>query len=82
MSNPVEDETTVNEMDSITVPAAVRQEAGAEAGDKLWWSADENGAPSVTLVKQQYGVFSTLEPVDLGKPTDAADDHDRIGRDD
>lgn len=78
MSRTVEDETTVNESYSVTVPAVVRRAANVEAGDKLRWSVDDAGAVSVELVKQQYGVFSDLEPVDIGEETDAADDHDLI----
>jgi antitoxin PrlF len=78
MSHEVEDETTVNESYSVTVPAAVRREAGVEAGDKIRWQVDEDGTLAVTLVKQQYGAFSELEPVDIGEPTNAADDHDLV----
>jgi len=78
MSHEVEDETTVNESYSVTVPAAVRREAGVEAGDKIRWYVDENGDLSIKLVKQQYGAFSQLEPVDGGEPTNAADDHDLV----
>ncbi|WP_311172620.1 AbrB/MazE/SpoVT family DNA-binding domain-containing protein [Halobellus ordinarius] len=81
MSHEVEDETTVNESFSITVPAAVRREAGVEAGDKLRWSVDEDGTLSVELIKQQYGAFSQLDPVDIGESTDAADDHDLVAGD-
>ncbi|MBX0297589.1 AbrB/MazE/SpoVT family DNA-binding domain-containing protein [Haloarcula nitratireducens] len=81
MSHEVEDETTVNESYSVTVPAAIRREAGVEAGDKLRWHVDEDGQLSVKLVKQQYGAFSELEPVDIGESTDAADDHDLIAGD-
>lgn len=78
MSHEVEDETTVNESYSVTVPASVRREAGVEAGDKLRWSVDTDGSLSVELVKQQYGVFSELDPVDVGEPTNAAEDHDLV----
>jgi len=78
MSQEVEDETTVNESYSVTVPAAVRREAGVETGDKLRWRVGEEGELSVELVKQEYGVFSALEPVDTDEPTDAAEDHDLI----
>jgi bifunctional DNA-binding transcriptional regulator/antitoxin component of YhaV-PrlF toxin-antitoxin module len=78
MSHEVEDETTVNETYSVTVLAAVRREAGVEAGDKLRWHVDEDGRISVELVKQQYGVFSQLDPVDIGESTDTAEDHDLI----
>ena len=35
MSHGIEDETTVNESYSVTVPAAVRRAAGVDAGDKI-----------------------------------------------
>ena len=81
MSHEVEDETTVNESYSVTVPAAVRREADVEAGDKIRWHVDENGNLSIELVKQQYGAFSRLEPVDIGESTNAAEDHDLVAGD-
>lgn len=78
MSHEIEDETTVNESYSVTVPAVVRRAAGVEAGDKLRWSVDEDGELSVEVVKQRYGAFSQLEPVDVGESTDAAEDHDLV----
>lgn len=77
----VEDETTVNESFSVTVPAAVRRAAGVDAGDKLRWRVADDGALSVEVVKQHYGAVSQLEPVDIGEATDAADDHDLIAGD-
>jgi antitoxin PrlF len=47
MSREVEDETTVDERFSVTVPAAVWQVAGVEAGDRLRWAVDEDGSLSV-----------------------------------
>jgi antitoxin PrlF len=81
MSHEVEDETTVNESYSVTVPASVRREADVEAGDKFRWRVDEAGEISVDLVKQEYGAFSELDPVDIGESTDAAEDHDLIAGD-
>jgi len=78
MSEEVEDETTVNSSYAVTVPAAVRREADVEAGDKIRWTVEDDGSLSVELVKQQYGVFSALEPVDTGEETDAASDHDLV----
>jgi len=78
MAPEIEGETTVNESYSVTVPAAIRQEADVDAGDKLRWHVDEDGSLSVELVKQQYGAFSELDPVDVGDPTDAAADHDLL----
>ena len=78
MAPEIEGETTVNESYSVTVPAAIRQEADVDAGDKLRWHVDEDGSLSVELVKQQYGAFSELDPVDIGESTDAAEDHDLL----
>jgi len=78
MAPEIEGETTVNESYSVTVPAAVRQEADVDAGDKLRWHVDEDGSLSVELVKQQYGAFSELDPVDIGESTDTAEDHDLL----
>lgn len=81
MSQPAEDETTVNESYSVTVPATIRQAVGIEAGDKVRWTIDEDGTVSVEFVKQRSGAFSELEPVDTGEETHAAVDHDLVGHD-
>lgn len=81
MSRRVEDETTVNDSYSITVPAEVRRQADIEAGDKLRWRVSEDGTLSVEVVKQRYGAFSELEPVDVGEETNAAEDHDLLASD-
>lgn len=78
MSERIEDETTVNDSFSVTVPATVRRRAGIEAGDKLRWTVDERGDISVEVVEQRYGAFSELEPVDTGEETHAAEDHDTV----
>ncbi|WP_436345923.1 AbrB/MazE/SpoVT family DNA-binding domain-containing protein [Natronorubrum sp. FCH18a] len=81
MSRGVEDETTVNDSYSVTVPAAVRRAADIEAGDKLRWRVDEDGTLSIEIVKQRYGAFSELEPVNIGETTNAAEDHDFVAGD-
>lgn len=68
----------MNESYSVTVPAAVRREAGVEAGDKIRWHVDDEGDLSIELVKQRYGAFSQLEPIDIDESTDAAEDHDLL----
>ncbi len=78
MPEQIEGETTVNESYSVIVPAAIRKESGVDAGDKLRWHVDEDGSLSVALVKQQYGAFWKLKPVDIGEPTDAAEEHDLL----
>lgn len=81
MSQDVEDETTINDSFSVTVPAVVRREADIEAGDKLRWRVDDAGQLSIEVVKQRYGAFSELEPVDIGEETDVAADHDLVAGD-
>lgn len=71
-----EDETTVNESGSVTVPAQVRRALGIEPGDKLRWRVDEDDTLSVELVDERYGAFADLDPVDVGTETDVAADHD------
>lgn len=78
MSRSVEDETTVNESYSITVPASVREEAGIEAGDRLRWHVDDTGNLSVEVVQQCEGSFASLEPIELDEETNAAEDHDEV----
>lgn len=77
MPERVEDETTVNDSYSVTVPAAVRRQAGIEAGDKLRWTVDEGGNLSVEIVKQRVGVFEDFEPAPMDG--DGATAHDLTG---
>lgn len=76
MSRPVEDETTVDESHSVFVPASVRRSTDIEAGDKLRWTVTDDGTLSVELVKQRYGAFSDLDPVEPDEETHVAVDHD------
>lgn len=78
MSNTTEDETTVDDSYSVTVPASVRAEAGLEAGDKLRWHVTDDGDLEGEVVKHRRGAFSELDPVEAGVPTNAAEDHDAI----
>ena len=77
-SRPVEDETTVNESCSVTVPASVRERVSIEAGDWLRWVGNEEGALGVEVVEQRHGAFASLDPVELDEETDAAMDHDEV----
>jgi len=78
MSERVEDETTVNDSYSVTVPAAVRRAADIDAGDTLRWRVQADGSIVVEVIDRRYGAFSDLEPVDIGEATDAAVDHDIV----
>lgn len=80
MAERAEDETTINDSYSVTVPAVVRDEIGIEAGDKLRWSVDDEGRLSVGIVKQRYGAFSELEPIETAEETHVAKDHDLLAK--
>jgi AbrB family looped-hinge helix DNA binding protein len=73
-----EDETTVNESYSVTVPATIRRMLGVEPGDKIRWRVTEDDDLVVELVEQRKRALSDLDPVDFGEPTHAAEDHDEI----
>ena len=57
---------TVTERFSVSISRAVRRAAGVEAGDTVRWRVDDD---------------SYLNAVDIGEPTNAADDHDPGSRD-
>ena len=73
---PAEDapkETTVTDRGMVTIPAALRQRLDIESGDKLRWSADEEGNLSVEVVKQRYGAFDDFEPIPMGGESETQD---------
>jgi bifunctional DNA-binding transcriptional regulator/antitoxin component of YhaV-PrlF toxin-antitoxin module len=78
MTPDVAGESTVTERFSVTIPPAVRREAGVEPGDTIRWRVDDAGSLSVELCRQEYGAFDDLDAVDIGEPTNVADDHDYI----
>jgi len=74
MSSPeISDETTVNGSYSVTVPSEIRSSLGIEPGDTLRWTLTDDGELRVSVVEQQYGALSDLEPVDPGTETNAVD---------
>lgn len=64
------DETTVNDSHSVTVPSEIRDRLDIQSGDKLRWTLDEGGL-RVEVVRQRYGAFDDLDPIDVGEETDA-----------
>lgn len=78
MSPPeVTDETTVNDSHSVTVPSEIRDRLDIEPGDKLRWTLADDGALRVAVVRQRYGAFDDLDPVDVGEETDAVEETER-----
>lgn len=65
-------ETTVNGSYAVTIPAAIREDLDLEPGDRLNWSIDEEGRLVAEIVRERYGAFDDLEPIDMGE-TDAVE---------
>lgn len=66
-------ETTVNDSGSVAIPAAVREVAEIEAGDKLRWTVDEDGDLSVEVIGVRYGAFDDFEPFETEEPVDGVE---------
>ncbi|WP_101295374.1 AbrB/MazE/SpoVT family DNA-binding domain-containing protein [Halegenticoccus soli] len=71
------DETVINDNYAATIPARVRERIDVQPGDKLRWTATEDGHLRVEVVKQRYGVWEDAEPGHLGEVTE--DDIDAMG---
>jgi AbrB family looped-hinge helix DNA binding protein len=78
-SSETTDETTVNENYAATIPARVRERVDVQPGDKIRWTATEEGQLRVEVVKQRYGVWEDAEPQSLGEVTE--EDIDAMGVD-
>lgn len=61
------EETKVSDRGMVTIPARLRRRLDIEAGDKLRWTADDDGTLFVEVVHQREGVFDDFEPVDGGE---------------
>ncbi|QLD89084.1 AbrB/MazE/SpoVT family DNA-binding domain-containing protein [Natronomonas salina] len=72
------EETKVSDRGMVTIPAALRRQLDIEPGDKLRWTANDEGDLSVEIVHQREGVFDDFEPVDAGQ-TDAVDAEAEFG---
>jgi len=72
-------ETKVSDRGMVTIPASLRRRLDIEAGDKLRWKTDDEGALSVEVVKQRYGAFDDFEPVPMGG---GSENHDLAGHED
>lgn len=60
------DESTITENYAATIPAAVRSQLDVEPGDKLRWTATEDGALRVEVVRQREGALDDFEPEPMG----------------
>jgi AbrB family looped-hinge helix DNA binding protein len=76
METRTEDETTVNDSFSVTIPSTIRDELNVEPGDKVRWTI-EDGELTVEVINERYGAFEDAEPVDIGE-TDAVERTERV----
>jgi len=60
-------ETQVTESGGTAIPAHVREHLDLRPGDKLRWTADENGELRVELLRERSGVFDEFEGYDMGE---------------
>lgn len=67
-----DNETTVNESYSVTVPARIRERVDLEPGDRLRWAVEGDGRLVAEIVRERYGASESLDPIDMGE-TDAVD---------
>ena len=74
-------ETTVSDRGMVTIPAALRRRLDIEPGDKLRWTADDEGTLSVEVVKQRYGAFED-DDMKAAMGGDSLDTHDLAGSED
>jgi antitoxin PrlF len=72
------EETTVSDRGMITIPADIRRRLDIGPGDKLRWDVEDDGALTVTVVRQREGVFDDFEPVDAGE-TNAVEAESEFG---
>lgn len=71
------DESTITENYAATIPAAVRSQLDVEPGDRLRWTATEDGTLRVEVVRQREGALDDFEPEPMGG--DGATAHDLTG---
>lgn len=68
--------STVTESYGIDIPVDVRDRIDLRPGDTVRWTV-EDGELTLRVVREQDGVLSALEPVDLGE-TSAVEDADSL----
>lgn len=60
------DESTITENYVATIPGAVRSKLDVKPGDRLRWTATEDGSLRVEVVRQREGALDDFEPEPVG----------------
>jgi len=71
------DESTITENYAATIPAAVRERLDVQPGDRLRWTATDEGELRVDVVRQREGALDDFEPEPMGG--DGRTAHDLTG---
>jgi len=71
------DESTITENYAATIPASVRDRLDVRPGDKLRWTATEEGGLRVEIVRRREGALDDFEPEPMGGDRKTA--HDLAG---
>ncbi len=71
------DESTITENYAATIPASVRERLDVQPGDKLRWTATDEGDLRVEIVRQREGALDDFEPEPMGG--DGTTAHDLMG---
>jgi antitoxin PrlF len=67
-----ENETTVDENWTVTIPRTVRNGIDLEPGDRLRWSVEADERLIADVVRERHGADDRIDPVDVGE-TDAVE---------
>ena len=70
------EQTQVTERGMVTIPADL-QRLDIEPGDKIRWTADEDGTLSAEVLKRRDGAFDDFDAVPMGG--DGLETYDRVG---
>ena len=67
-----ENESTIEAGYTVRVPDEIRERADLELGDRLRWTITDEGTLVATVVREESGTATDLDPVDMGE-TDAVE---------
>lgn len=67
-----ENESTIESGYTVRVPDEIRERADLQPGDRLRWTITDEGTLVATVVREESGTATDLDPVDMGE-TDAVE---------
>ena len=67
-----ENESTIDAGYTVRVPNEIRERADLQPGDRRRWTLPDEGSLVATVVREESGTATDLDPVDMGE-TDAVE---------